>query len=213
MIQTILKLLKKIPVDFGQESVAETTEGKQIAKNLVPRPPFTRQKQALDIGCRHGVQSRWLESQGYTVTSIDVEKSYEKCQIIDVNQGLPFKNNSFDLVWCSEVIEHLQDPRAFSLEVIRVTKGRGNIILTTPNSHFWLFRLFSLIGLPPSRLQRDDHLHFFHLKDIKEIFPDAEISGYFPYIGCKFTIHQPLMVNLLSPTFVIHLSNRDQKDK
>src|SRR3990172_9340563 len=106
----LLKLLKSVPIDFAQESVAEKTKGKQIAKSLVPDATKKQNKKALDVGCRKGVQSIWLESKGYDVTSIDIEKNYRKCRIVDANKKLPFRKNSFDLVWCSEVIEHLNNP-------------------------------------------------------------------------------------------------------
>ena len=40
--------------------------------------PFGKNKKALDVGCREGIQSRWLESKGYNTTSTDIENKYEK---------------------------------------------------------------------------------------------------------------------------------------
>ena len=100
----------------------------------------------------------------------------------DANQPLPFPANYFDLVWCSEVIEHLKDPARSLDEFRRVTASKGQIILTTPNSYALPFRLFSYVGLPPQRLQRPDHLHFFDIAEIERLCPDAEVYGYFPYL-------------------------------
>ena len=115
--------LKRIPIDLGQGSVAETTEGKQIALRLV-REGYG--KRALDVGCRKGKQTIWLRSKGYTVTSIDVTCEIPDCQVVDVNQALPFPSNHFDLVWCSEVIEHLKDPLRALKEFRRVTVSGGS---------------------------------------------------------------------------------------
>lgn len=197
-----IDLLKRIPIDLGQGAVAETTEGKQIALRLVP-PGIERT--ALDVGCRDGHQTRWLRGRGYTVTSIDVESDFVDAQIVDANARLPFDDNSFDLIWSSEVIEHLADP-AFSLdELRRVARPGGEIIMTTPNSYMVLFRALAAVGLTPKKIQRDDHLHFFDLADIERLAPDAELYGYFPWLLIKRTVFANRWVGALSPTFVMHI--------
>lgn len=198
----IIDLLKKVPIDLGQGAVAETTEGKQIALRLVPDG---HGRTALDLGAREGNQTRWLQGRGYEVTSVDVEPGFPECLVLDANQTLPFADDSFDLVWSSEVIEHLEQP-SFSLdELRRVTRPGGDIILTTPNSYMWLFRIIAKFGLTPERIQRDDHIHFFDLDDIRRLAPDATLYGYFPYMAVKFTLDDPRWVGRLSPTFVMHL--------
>lgn len=193
-------LARKIPIDLGQRNVAETTEGKQIALRLVPDG---KDRTALDIGCREGNQTRWLRQRGYEVTSIDVEKAFEDCQVVNVNAGLPFDDDTFDMIWCSEVLEHLEDPAASLAEMRRVTRPGGDIILTTPNSYAALFRAIAVVGLTPEKIQREDHIHFFDEADIRRLLPDAKIYGYFPYIGVKKTITS--RVGELSPTFVMHV--------
>lgn len=197
-----LNALKRIPLDLGQGAVAETTEGKQIALRLVPDGHGRR---ALDVGCRDGKQSRWLAQRGYEVTSIDIEPNLPGAQVVDANRALPFEDHSFDLIWCSEVIEHLADP-AFSLaELVRITRPGGDLVLTTPNSYMWLFRLIAQVGLTPRRIQRDDHLHFFDLDDIQRLAPEAKLYGYFPWMWVKRTVRDARWIGRLSPTFVLHI--------
>lgn len=202
MKESVLALLRKIPLDLGQRDVAGKTQGKQIALGLVPPGAG---KKALDVGARAGVQTEWLRQRGYVVTPVDYEPVTDECLHVDANQRLPFEDASFDLVWCSEVIEHLQDP-AFSLgELRRVTKPGGLLVLTTPNSYAWLFRFIALFGLTPQRIQRKDHVQFFDLADIKRLAPDAELYGYFPYALVKLTIRRG--IGALSPTFVMAIRN------
>jgi len=198
--QFLIGLAKKVPIDLGQQTVSETTEGKQIALRLVPEG---QGRTALDIGCREGKQTRWLRDRGYDVTSIDVEKAFVDCQVVNVDEGLPFDDDSFDLIWCSEVLEHLKDPAASLDEMRRISRPGGDIIMTTPNSYALLFRAISVFGLTPKKIQRDDHLHFFDEADMRRLLPDADLYGYFPYVGPKQTITG--QIGHLSPTFVMHI--------
>jgi len=195
----LLNLLKKNPIDFGQGYLREKTKGKQIALSLI------RTKQggsALDVGCGFGAQTQNIQKKGYKVTAVDTSVVFEGCIKLDLNEKLPFNNNSFDLVWCSEVIEHLKSPNKIRDEMFRILKSKGQLILTTPNSFFWFYRFCSLFGFPPNKLQRNDHLHFFSITDIKKLFPNAKIFGFFPYLFLKFKITK--FIGFLSPTFVIY---------
>jgi len=160
----MLQLLKKIPVDFGQANLKHTTKGKSIALSLVPTKPGESRhikRTALDVGCRDGYYSEILKQKKYTVTSVDIECHYEKCRQVDANKPLPYPDNFFDLIWCSEVIEHLKDPRATLTEFRRILKSEGKAVLTTPNSKFWLYYILGLFGLTPQKVQNPTHLHFF----------------------------------------------------
>lgn len=198
MMENVLSVLRRVPLDLGQRDVADQTKGKQIALGLVPPGEGRR---ALDVGARLGVQTRWLQGRGYQVTSIDMEPGFPECLQVDANQPLPFDSESFDLIWCSEVIEHLQDPAFVMSELRRVTKPGGTLVLTTPNSYAWLFRFIALFGLTPQRIQRKDHIQFFDIEDIRRLAPDAELFGYFPYAVLKLTIQRG--IGALSPTFVM----------
>ncbi|MBT7238001.1 class I SAM-dependent methyltransferase [Candidatus Woesearchaeota archaeon] len=208
---SFINLLKKLPVDLGQGNINKNlrskTHGKVIAESIIPN---VENKIALDIGCREGIQTKWLESKGYNVISIDIEKVYDNCQIVNVNEGLPFENNSFDLIWSSELIEHLENPKESIKEFERVLKPTGKMVLTTPNSYFWLYKIAKLFNKTPKDLQNDDHKHFFSEKHIKEILPNSKIYGFFPYMFKKFTIKKN--INLLSPTFVIEASPQQYND-
>lgn len=194
----ITNVLKRIPVDLGQGDLRTTTKGKQIAMAFVPEG---QDRTALDVGCREGTQSQWLERRGYSVTSIDIERIYERCIEVDVDSGLPFADASFDLVWCSEVIEHLASPSAFLSECSRVLRPGGRLVLTTPNSAFWLYPLARLFGKLPRDLQHPGHRWFFDEHQIRQLAPDAQVFGYFPYIVFKFQIQR--LIGPLSPTFVL----------
>ncbi len=64
--------------------------------------------------------------------------AYSKNEYLTADaQTLPFKNNSFNCIICSEVIEHLPYPEKAVSEFHRVLADKGRLIITTPNWHSW----------------------------------------------------------------------------
>lgn len=103
----------------------------------------------LDLGCGRG----WLapiisEFGSYTgvdfspeAISIAREKYGEKATFIlsdgeQVNWGLA-STPSFDVIVCSEVIEHVVDQTSFIGSAAQLLKKNGILILTTPNGNLW----------------------------------------------------------------------------
>ena len=92
MISSLISKLKKIPIDLGQESVADRTEGKQIAlRHVLP----VQGKTALDVGARMGEQTRLLGQRGYTGTSVDIELQFDKRTI---RNGLDWLTPTFVII-------------------------------------------------------------------------------------------------------------------
>ena len=69
----------------------------------------------LDIGCGTGMNTSILLEKGHTVTGIDIseeaitkynEKGFSGI-CMNIESGLKFESEMFDLVFCSEVIEHI----------------------------------------------------------------------------------------------------------
>jgi len=58
---------------------------------------------------------------------------------------MPFKESSFDLVICSEVVEHLADDRAAWLEIKRVLKKDGVLIIGTPDYSSLVWRTLGFV--------------------------------------------------------------------
>ena len=195
---SLVSLLKKLPVDVGQGERKHDSAGKLIAFSFVEDGVG---KIALDIGCRDGYWSERLKSRGFEVQALDLDPTYTKAIKYDVENGLPFGSQSFDLVWCTEVIEHLYKPKYLLNEIERVLKPGGMVILTTPNSGWWLYSITKLWGWTPEKLQNPDHKQFFTEKDIRNISVGYELLGYFPYAIKFFPIRS--LVNLLSPTFIL----------
>jgi SAM-dependent methyltransferase len=200
----IVSLLKKLPIDVGQAEMKHDTAGKRIAFSFLPR--VSNSAKALDIGCRDGYWSEKLKAKGYEVKSLDVEPHYPEALAHDIETGLPYKDNSFDVLWCTEVIEHLYRPEELFKEVERVLKSGGRAVFTTPNSAWWFYKVVGLWGWTPKKLQNPDHKQFFNEEGIRKSAPNYDLYGYFPYLNFFFFKIKRL-VGFLSPTFVLLRKN------
>jgi SAM-dependent methyltransferase len=83
-------------------------------------------------------------------------------KIADFEKKIDLKSNSADIVVTLEVIEHLVNAENFLLEVSRVLKPGGILIISTPNVGFILNRLRYL--LRAEVLQEGIHFRFFNFK-------------------------------------------------
>jgi glycosyltransferase involved in cell wall biosynthesis/predicted SAM-dependent methyltransferase len=59
--------------------------------------------------------------------------------------GLPFEDESFDTVVCSQVIEHIPDTQAAVAELLRVVRRGGRLILGTPDYAGWQWPMIERI--------------------------------------------------------------------
>ncbi len=70
--------------------------------------------------------------------------------ISDYSKGvkkLPVKSGLYDLIILTEVIEHITFPQIFILEITRLLKEDGKLLLTTPNIHMFGNRIATLFGV------------------------------------------------------------------
>jgi ubiquinone/menaquinone biosynthesis C-methylase UbiE len=94
-------------------------------------------KEVLEIGVGNKTVSNYLKNQGVSMVTLDIDKELEPDIVASVLK-IPLEDNSFDVVLCAEVLEHLpfgDFPRALK-EMKRVTKKF--IVLSLPQWG-WMF--------------------------------------------------------------------------
>ena len=98
----------------------------------------------LEIGAGAGWQAKNLSERGFHVEAIDVAADSYKgndawpVQLYD-GTSIPFPDNHFDVVFSSNVLEHIPQCDTFQSEIRRVLKKGGIAIhiLPTGNWRFW----------------------------------------------------------------------------
>lgn len=112
-------------------------------------------KSVLDIGCGEGFILNKLKEEGIGKSWEGIDYSKEAIEIgkkthpnLSLKQGSiydsKFKDNSFDLVVCTEVLEHLKEPKKALKEVIRISNKY--VLLSVPNEPLFLFSNFTQWG-------------------------------------------------------------------
>ncbi len=105
----------------------------------------------------------------------------------DLNRSLQVPDASFDVVVSTEVIEHLENPRAVAREFARLLRPGGRVLLTTPNQES-LRSLVSLVVAGHFALFQDScypaHITALLRKDLLRVFQEAGfVNIQFSYVA------------------------------
>lgn len=136
---------------------------------------------ALDIGARDGYIAILLTDYFKTVMALDLEQpEIDHKNVIAVKgnaRALPFPDNSFDLVLCAEVLEHIPtaDLPAVCSELQRVT--RKQVIIGVP------YKQDIRIGRTTCRNCGGKNPPWGHVNS----FDESRIKKLFPYMVCQHT--------------------------
>lgn len=152
----------------------------------------------LDVGTGDGVLAKILLEKVKTFTGLDIsEGRISRCSntykrgnfIIADAEYLPFKEESFDCMVASELIEHLIEPERFLLSSFQALRGGGTLIISTPSALFLEDNLTEIL--------KDQHLHTFSPRRLKKLlektgFKTREMKG----IGFKirFKLSKPYAI-------------------
>jgi 2-polyprenyl-6-hydroxyphenyl methylase / 3-demethylubiquinone-9 3-methyltransferase len=116
-------------------------------------------KRVLDVGCGGGILSESMAARGATVTGIDLgEKALKVAQLHKLESGATVdyrlvavealaeeQPESFDVVTCMEMLEHVPDAAAIVHACARLAKPGGKVFFSTLNRNPKSY-LFAVIG-------------------------------------------------------------------
>jgi len=124
---------------------------KNYYRELIQIAKLTKPNKILDVGCGEGETIVKLKQSKIGKTLEGIDNSQDALKIgrkiypgINIKDGdiykLPYKDNSFDLVICTEVLEHLDNPKKALAELRRISSKY--ILLSVPNEPFFIMANF-----------------------------------------------------------------------
>lgn len=127
--------------------------------SLVPNDENTRFS-ILDLGSGQGLLLRRIRSKypNSSVFGVDFSKELVyraskkenvNCIMADVLH-IPIAEKSMDYVFCTEVIEHVNDPKMLLSEIRRLLKPTGKLIITVPN-RFGYYPAYAFLKIFPAK--------------------------------------------------------------
>jgi len=158
----IQKIVSKFRKHFDNEYV----------KRIITLKPSPNGK-ILEVGCGTAHCSHELGEKGYNSFALDYSPQAKilwnrKVANFIIADGfhIPFKSDSFDLVWNAGVLEHFSDPQPMLKEMIRVCKPGGLVCIIVP----YIFDVLAYL-----RVYGEEKI--FTKKKLKELLNDLDEVG------------------------------------
>lgn len=137
---------------------------------------------SLEVGCGKGFFSYVAAKTGRIseVAGCDVFNDFQAEELSRYantveyksisNNVIPYKDNTFDLVFSMDVLEHVENDAAFVKEHLRVCKKGGTVIIGTPNYFRVTNLLMYLLGklMYPRDMGSDTYGRCIHLREYKK---------------------------------------------
>ena len=141
----------------------------------------------LDMGCGSGHLAKRLKAvlKDVEIHGVDISTAalaraagrLDRHWHLDVDKAdLPMADGAYDVVICSEVLEHIYDVDHALAELARVLKPTGAGLVTVPNVAYWRYRLGMLLGRVPLPLDDDRHLHQFNRERLARKIEQAGLT-------------------------------------
>jgi ubiquinone/menaquinone biosynthesis C-methylase UbiE len=157
-----------------------------MGRQLVDLPPSSP---ILEVGCGDGSFSKELAKYSADITAIDISES----QIAennrnrhlggitfrqhDVAERLPYPDQTFQVIWCSEVLEHLFDPAFALVEMYRVLNPGGKLLVTVPYHGRFKNVLIALFKFDEHYTPSNPHIRFYTKATLSRLARKAGFSA------------------------------------
>jgi cyclopropane fatty-acyl-phospholipid synthase-like methyltransferase len=132
-----------VSVVYNEKDRPLTQYPQRLARYLFDRFHLKPGAKLLDVGCGRGeFLSGFIQCgvEGFGVDQSMVAQTYcpdATLKVSDIeNEGIPYPDNFFDVVYSKSVIEHFYYPERMVKEVMRVLKPGGMVITLCPDWEF-----------------------------------------------------------------------------
>jgi SAM-dependent methyltransferase len=133
--------------DFAYLEAVRTDEVDRVA------PTMPANARLLDFGAGLGFQARRFKELGFDVSAVDVSRARPAGNVFPVavydGHTLPYPDAHFDVVFSSNVLEHVADLGSTMRELGRVLRGGGVMVHVLPSSTWrWWTTVVEFVALP-----------------------------------------------------------------
>jgi ubiquinone/menaquinone biosynthesis C-methylase UbiE len=116
-------------------------------RHILTRIDVLRLK-GVDAGCGEGHLTSYLNRHGAVANIIGLDINFQhlvfaRCHhpeisLVEADLGnLPFEDQMFDYAVCTEVLEHITDPVRAIVELRRVVRRRGHLVVSVPHEPYF----------------------------------------------------------------------------
>jgi SAM-dependent methyltransferase len=140
-------------------------------------------RRVLDLGCGEGAFTALIARHGAGAVGVEVaEAALQRARarypqldfrLAPLDGELPLQDAAVELVWASEVIEHVADTARWLSEVRRVLAPGGTLLLTTPDHGRARLLLGGIERYSPPL---GDHLHLYTRRSLRRLLRDFDFD-------------------------------------
>lgn len=191
----------KISFDRKAEIYDETHDGKFVApmyNEIVSRIKTAKPKKILDLGCGTGnILMKLADDKNLSLYGLDIsEKMIEtarknlgdKAELkVGDSEYMPWEDNYFDVIVCNASFHHYPNPKKVLLEMRRVLKSDGTLIIGDPTMPVVFRQLMNLF----CSASKDGDYRIYSKREIEKLLKDC---GFAPYDFKKIN-HQSFAIN------------------
>lgn len=153
-------------------------------QKILEEANLDKNKKVLEIGCGEGQLINYVKANhklGVDISPSRIKQANNNARKIGANtkflvrnaENLSLGSKKFDVIICSEVIEHLPHPEKFLRETKKVMNENARLILTTPN-YFSIKRL--LAKVVTGRSGDKTHLRTYSHQSLKKLLEKEGFS-------------------------------------
>jgi SAM-dependent methyltransferase len=164
------------------EQVRELREEFEPMLSLIKQ--FRQNGILLEVGCAGGAMLAEARDQGFETLGVELNAAMaqwgrEKLGLdirIGTLEDQAFPDNSFDVIFLGDVIEHLPHPLETLAELRRVLRTNGLLVLAYPMElHNISAKVRKLFGLRRQSPHKPYHLFYYHTSNLRKLL---ERSGF-----------------------------------